>query len=82
MATLTVGIDAAKSVFAVHGVDTTGKVHLHQPTVARAKLLALVNALQPCTIGIEACSGAHHWARQFQAQGHAVKLIAPKLVTP
>ena len=39
-------------------------------------------SLPPCTIGIEACSGAHHWARQFQAHGHAVRLIAPKLVTP
>jgi transposase len=82
MAILTVGIDTAKSVFAVHGVDTSGKVQLRQPKVARAKLLALVNALPPCTIGIEACSGARHWARQFQAQGHTVKLMAPKLVTP
>ena len=82
MAILTVGIDTAKSVFAVHGVDASGKVQLRQPKVARAKLLALVNALPPCTIGIEACSGAHHWARQFRAQGHTVKLMAPKLVTP
>jgi len=82
MAILTVGIDTAKSVFAVHGVDASGKVQLRQPKVARAKLLALVNALPPCTIGIEACSGAHHWARQFQAQGHTVRLMAPKLVTP
>ena len=82
MAILTVGIDTAKSVFAVHGVDASGKVQLRQPKVARAKLLALVNALPPCTIGIEACSGAHHWAREFRAQGHTVKLMAPKLVTP
>jgi transposase len=82
MAILTVGIGTAKGVFAVHGVDATGKVQLRQPRVARAKLLALVNALPPCTIGIEACSGAHHWARQFQAQVHTVRLMAPKLVTP
>jgi transposase len=82
MAILTVGIDTAKSVFAVHGVDAAGKVQLRQPKVARAKLTALVGSLPPCTIGIEACSGAHHWARQFQAQGHTVKLMAPKLVTP
>ena len=43
---------------------------------------ALIAAIPPCTIGIEACSGAHHWARQFQAHGHTVRLIAPKLVTP
>ena len=51
-----VGIDLANNVFAVHGV---------KPSVARAKLLELVAALPPCTIGLEACSGAHHWARQF-----------------
>ena len=82
MTILTVGIDLAKNVFAVHGVDAAGTVLLRQPKVARAKLNALVAALPPCTIGIEACSGAHHWARQFQAHGHSVRLMAPKLVTP
>jgi transposase len=79
---LTVGIDTAKNVFAVHGVDVAGKVQLRQPKVARGKLNALVASLPPCTIGIEACTGAHYWARQFQAHGHTVKLMAPKLVTP
>jgi transposase len=82
MTILTVGIDLAKNVFAVHGVDASGAVQLRQPKVARAKLNALVAALPPCTIGIEACSGAHHWARLFAAHGHSVRLIAPKLVTP
>ena len=82
MTILTVGIDLAKNVFAVHGIDAAGAVQLRQPKVARAKLNALVASLPPCTIGIEACSGAHHWARQFQAQGHTVRLMAPKLVTP
>jgi transposase len=82
MAILTVGIDTAKNVFAVHGVDENGKVQLRQPKVARAKLTALVAALPPCTIGIEACTGAHHWAREWQKYGHTVKLVAPKLVTP
>ena len=50
--------------------------------MARGALNALIAALPRCTIGIEACSGAHHWARQFQAHGHTVRLIAPKLVTP
>ena len=77
-----VGIDLAKNVFALHGVNESGTVQLRQPKVARAKLNVLVAALPPCTIGIEACSGAHHWARQFQAQGHTVRLMAPKLVTP
>jgi transposase len=82
MTILTVGIDLAKNVFAVHGVDAAGAVQLRQPKVVRAKLNALVASLPPCTIGIEACSGAHHWARQFQAHGHTVRLMAPKLVTP
>lgn len=82
MAILTVGIDLAKNVFALHGVNEAGMPELLQPRVPRAKLHALVASLPPCTIGIEACSGAHHWARLFQAHGHTVRLIAPKLVTP
>ena len=76
------GIDLAKNVFALHGVNEAGVASLKQPKVARGKLGALVASLPPCTIGIEACSGAHHWARQFQAHGHTVKLMAPKLVAP
>ena len=82
MAILTVGIDLAKNVFALHGVNEAGKPELLQPRVPRTKLHALVASLPPCAIGIEACSGAHHWARLFQAHGHTVRLIAPKLVTP
>lgn len=82
MAILYVGIDLAKNVFAVHGVDEVGKPVLLRPNVPRAKLLELIAALPPCTIAMEACSGAHHWARQFQAHGHTVKLMAPKFVAP
>ncbi len=82
MAILTVGVDLAKNVFALHGVNGVGTVELRRPTVARSKLVALVASLPPCTIGMEACSGAHHWARQFQAHGHTVRLMAPKLVAP
>ena len=82
MSIVTVGIDTAKNLFAVHGVDDAGKVQMRQPRVARARLTALVAALPPCTIGMEACSGSHYWARQFQAHGHTVRLMAPKLVTP
>jgi transposase len=82
MAILTVGIDLAKNVFALHGVNEAGKPGLVRPSVARAKLDEVVAALPPCTIGMEACSGAHHWARQFMAHGHSVRLMAPKLVTP
>ncbi len=58
MAIVSVGIDAAKSVFAVHGVDEAGKVQLRQPRVARGKLNALIASLLPCAIGMEACAGA------------------------
>jgi transposase len=77
-----VGIDLAKNVFALHGVNDDGAVQLRQPKLARGKLHELVAALPPCTIGIEACSGAHHWARLFASHGHSVKLMAPKLVAP
>lgn len=82
MTILYVGIDLAKSVFAVHGVNEAGKPELVSPKVARAKLLELIASLPPCVIGMEACSGAHHWARQFIAHGHTVHLIAPKFVSP
>ena len=82
MSIITVGIDLAKNVFAVHGVDDNGKSVLVKPKVPRDKLLELVAQLPPCMIGMEACSGAHHWARQFRQYGHTVKLMAPKFVTP
>ena len=82
MAILTVGIDLAKNVFALNGVNESGKPELVRPAVARGKLTEMVAALPPCTIGMEACSGAHHWARLFIAQGHTVRLMAPKLVSP
>ncbi len=74
------GIDLAKRVFALHGVDSAGRVVLKQ-VVSRGTLTRIVAQLQPCVIGLEACSGAHEWARQFQRFGHTVKLIAPAFVT-
>jgi transposase len=82
MSILYVGIDLAKNVFAVHGVNEAGAAELRQPKVARGKLAALIASLPPCVIGMEACSGAHHWARLFQAHGHTIRLMAPKLVAP
>jgi transposase len=82
MSIITVGIDLAKYLFAVHGVDDNGKAVLVKPKVSREHLLPLIAQLPPCVIGMEACSGAHHWARQFRQYGHTVKLMAPKFVTP
>jgi transposase len=75
MAIIAVGIDLAKNVFAVRGVNEGGTEQLRQPKVSRGKLNALIGSLPPCVIGMEACSGAHHWARQFQAHGHTVRLV-------
>jgi len=77
----TVGIDLAKSVFSLHGVDGMGRVVLRK-TVRRDQLEAVVAGLSPCLIGMEACSGAHEWARRFERHGHTVRLIAPKFVIP
>ena len=77
----TVGIDLAKNVFSLHGVDESGAVVLRK-TVSRARLMELVAQQPACLIGLEACSGAHEWARRFQAFGHTVKLMAPRFVAP
>ena len=82
MSIITVGIDLAKTVFAVHGVDEAGKAAVVKPKVSRDQLVPLIAQLPPCLIGMEACSGAHHWARLFQQFGSTVRLMAPKLVAP
>lgn len=82
MEIVTLGIDLAKNIFALHGVNAAGNVVLQRPAVKRAKLLEATACLPPCLIGMEACSGAHHWAREMTRQGHEVRLIAPKFVAP
>jgi transposase len=82
MSIIAIGLDLAKNVFAVHGIDEAGKAVLIKPAVKRDALLQMIAKLPPCLIGMEACSGAHHWARQFQAFGHTVRLMAPKFVAP
>lgn len=82
MSIVTVGIDLAKNIFALHGVDQSGRAVLIKPKVARGQLLEMIAGLPPCLIGMEACTGAHHWARLFRQHGHTVKLMAPKFVAP
>ena len=77
----TVGIDLAKSVFSVHGVDSNGRIVMRK-SISRARLGELMAQLPPCLVGMEACSGAHEWARQFGIYGHTVRLMAPKFVAP
>jgi transposase len=77
----TAGIDLAKNTFSVHGVDAQGKVVLKK-TVTRSKLLETFANLPPCRVAMEACSGAHHWARRLSAMGHDARIIAPRFVIP
>ncbi|HZF28246.1 MAG TPA: IS110 family transposase [Gammaproteobacteria bacterium] len=77
----TIGIDLAKNSFSVHGIDSAGAVVLRK-TVSRARLMGLLIEQPPCVIGLEACSGAHEWARRLQQFGHTVKLMAPRFVAP
>jgi transposase len=77
----TMGIDLAKTVFAVHGVNAHGKAVLKKQ-LKRAQMLTFFANLEPCLIGMEACGSAHHWARQLTALGHTVKLMAPQFVKP
>ena len=75
----TIGLDIAKSVFQVHGVDAAGAVVIRK-RVSRAKVLEYFGELPPCLVGIEACPSAHHWGRELQGLGHTVRLIPPSYV--
>ena len=77
----TVGIDLAKNVIQVHGVDERGKTVLKKP-LKRSQVLAFFANLPACRIGLEACASAHYWARKLQSFGHSVKLMAPQFVKP
>jgi transposase len=76
-----IGIDLAKQVFQLHGVDYNEKVVLKKQ-LPRTKMLAYFQSLPPCLIGIEACGSSHYWARELQKLGHTVKLMAPQFVKP
>jgi transposase len=77
----TIGLDIAKSVFQIHGVDAEGNVMLRRQ-LKRRYVLAFFQKLPPCLIGIEACASSHHWARALQALGHTVRLMPPAYVKP
>ena len=77
----TLGIDLAKNVFQIHGVDALGKV-IVKKQLKRDQLAAYLVNLPPCLIGMEACGGAHHWARKLMGFGHTVRLMAPQFVKP
>ncbi len=83
MKLMRVGVDLAKNVFQVHGVDSSEKPVWQRRLTRKNWLKMVLEHVEPsCEIGMESCSGAHHWARQLQARGFKVKLIAPQFVKP
>jgi len=77
----TIGLDIAKSVFQVHGVDAAGQVVIRRQ-LKRRYVLAFFEKLPPCLVGIEACASSHHWSRELKALGHTVRLMPPAYVKP
>src|SRR5665213_540831 len=77
----TIGLDIAKSVFQVHGVDAQGNVIVRRQ-LKRRYVLAFFEKLPPCLVGIEACASSHHWSRELKALGHTVRLMPPAYVKP
>jgi transposase len=80
MTTETLGIDIAKNVFQLHGVNRGGRVVFKRRV--RDQLLEVVCRLDRCTIAVEACTGAFYWARKFEGLGHQVRIISPQYVKP
>ena len=77
----TIGLDIAKSVFQVHGVDAAGQVVIRRQ-LKRRTVLAFFQKLPPCLVGIEACASSHHWSRELRALGHTLRLVPPAYVKP
>src|ERR1700687_4717894 len=77
----TIGLDIAKSVFQVHGIDAKGQVVIRRQ-LKRRYVLAFFQKLSPCLVGIEACASSHHWSREIKAVGHNVRLMPPAYVKP
>jgi transposase len=77
----TIGLDLAKHVFQIHGVDAQGQVVLRK-RLRRAEVIPFFTGLAPCLVGMEACATSHHWARELMALGHTVKMMPPSYVKP
>jgi transposase len=78
---VTIGIDLAKNVFQIHGVDAAGAVVVRRK-LRRSQMLTFFATLEPCLIGMEACAGAHFWARELTARGHEARLMPAAYVKP
>jgi transposase len=81
MEIVTIGIDLAKNLFQIHGVDAEGKVVVRK-LLRRSQMLAFFTNLPRCVVGMEACSSAHYWARELVKLGHEVRLMPPSYVKP
>src|SRR5690554_2845545 len=77
----TIGLDLAKNIFQVHGIDREGNIAV-QRTLRRGDVANFFGKLPPCLVGIEACATAHHWAREIGRLGHTVRLMPPAYVKP
>ena len=77
----TIGLDIAKSVFQVHGINADGEAIVRRQ-LRRSRVLQFFAKLPPCLVGIEACATSHYWSRELQAFGHTVRLIPPAYVKP
>src|SRR5678816_1411784 len=78
---VTIGLDLAKAIFQIHGVDEAGRAVLRR-RLSRHELIPYFAKLPGCLVGMEACSAAHHWARELSRLGHSVRLIPPQYVKP
>jgi transposase len=78
---MTIGLDIAKSVFQVHGVDASGQVVIRRQ-LKRRYVLQFFQRLPPCLVGIEACASSHYWSRELKSLGHTVRLMPPTYVKP
>lgn len=81
MTITTIGLDLAKTVFQVHGIDGVGET-VARRTLRRSQMLAFFSKLDPCLVGMEACGTSHYWARELGRLGHEVKLMPPAYVKP
>ena len=78
---ITIGLDLAKNVFQVHGVDASGKTVVRRQ-LRRGQVLGFFGKLPPCLVGLEACASAHYWAREIAALGHEVRMMPARYVKP
>lgn len=81
MSVVSIGLDIAKTVFQMHGVDASGRMVLRR-RLGRSELMSSFAKLPSCLVGMEACSSSHHWARELERVGHTVRLIPAQYVKP